>query len=334
MGMEAAPLGDPEAHHELVSALERRMGRTHARMRLGLERDHEAQIFGHGRNFFHIENSYFLQALLRKALKLSGLYWLGQRNAARLCVRENVISAPRLPRSFDGFTLLQISDLHVEFSEEALRYAASAIESLSYDICVLTGDYRALTYGPHAAAIAGLEELCRHIKKPTYAVLGNHDTILMVPELEQLGIKVLLNEAVAIRRGLGEEKIILAGVDDPHFFRADNLEKTVLSVPAGGFSILLSHTPELYRQAANMGFDVMLSGHTHGGQICLPGGIPLKLNAVVPRRLGAGAWQHKALQGYTSRGLGTSIVPVRFNCPPEITLHRLQLGATPSGGGS
>ena len=90
------------------------------------------------------------------------------------------------------------------------------------------------------------------------------------------------------------------------------------------FSILLSHTPEIYRQAAHAGFDIMLSGHTHGGQICLPGGIAVTLDSVLPRRLGSGAWRHGGMTGYTSKGAGCSIIPVRFNCPPEITLHHLK----------
>src|SRR6187401_3241123 len=82
------------------------------------------------------------------------------------------------------------------------------------------------------------------------------------------------------------------------------------------FSILLSHIPEVYRQAAHANFDLMLSGHTHGGQICLPGSIPIKLEAVLPRRMGAGPWQYSHLTGYTSVGAGSSVVPVRLNCPP------------------
>jgi predicted MPP superfamily phosphohydrolase len=71
---------------------------------------------------------------------------------------------------------------------------------------------------------------------------------------------------------------------------------------------------------------MMLSGHTHGGQVCLPGGIPMTLSADLPRKLGSGPWRHHMLQGYTSRGAGTCLVPVRFNCPAEITLHRLEHG--------
>ena len=109
-----------------------------------------------------------------------------------------------------------------------------------------------------------------------------------------------------------------------HFFRVDNIEKAALLIPRGEFSILLSHAPEVFRQAAHADFNLMLSGHTHGGQICLPGSIPIKLEAVLPRRMGSGAWRYNDMIGYTSVGAGSSVVPVRLNCPPEITMHRLR----------
>src|SRR6185437_8553272 len=114
----------------------------------------------------------------------------------------------------------------------------------------------------------------------------------------------------------GGARLHVAGIDDAHYFRVDNIEKAASAIPLGETSILLSHTPEIYRHAAYAGFDLMLSGHTHGGQICLPGGVPLTLDAKLPRRYGAGAWRYNELQGYTSVGAGSSIVAVRFNCPP------------------
>jgi predicted MPP superfamily phosphohydrolase len=87
---------------------------------------------------------------------------------------------------------------------------------------------------------------------------------------------------------------------------------------------LLSHTPETYRHAAYADFNLMLCGHTHGGQICLPGGVPVITDADVPRALARGAWRYQNLVGYTSAGAGSCIVDVRINCPPEITLHRLR----------
>jgi predicted MPP superfamily phosphohydrolase len=116
----------------------------------------------------------------------------------------------------------------------------------------------------------------------------------------------------------------LAGIDDAHFYGSDSIEKAATGMSREEFSVLLSHTPEVYREGERLGFDVMLSGHTHGGQICLPGGIPVTLDARLPRHMGKGAWRYGKLSGYTSVGAGSSIVPVRFNCPPEITLHHFE----------
>ena len=312
MGMEEA----------VLSKLERRLGRLHARLRLGIETDHEAQIFGQGINVFHIENWYSIHSVIRTTLKLIGLYWRGCRNADQVQVRHNYIAMKSLPPRFDGFTLLHISDFHVEMSEGAMRRLAELLPEMSYDVCVLTGDYRSATFGPFDAALEGLARLRSRLKGPIFGVLGNHDTIRMVPGLEAMGIKILLNECENIVRG--DQTIYLAGIDDAHFYRVDNIEKAASEIPENGISILLSHTPEIYRQAAHAGFDLLLSGHTHGGQICLPGSIPITLSSVLPRHMGSGPWKYRDMVGYTSVGVGTSIVPVRINCLPEITLHHLQ----------
>ena len=145
-----------------------------------------------------------------------------------------------------------------------------------------------------------MAELRTCIKGPVYGVLGNHDTIRMVPQLEAMGIRMLLNECETISRD--GEHIYLAGIDDAHFFRADNFDKAAGDIPNNAFAILLSHTPEIYRQAAHAGFALVLCGHTHGGQICLPGGMPITLDSALPRRLGAGAWTYNNMIGYTSVG--------------------------------
>ncbi len=90
----------------------------------------------------------------------------------------------------------------------------------------------------------------------------------MVPGLEEMGIRMLLNECEPISRS--NQAIYLAGIDDAHYYRVDNIEKAATAIPDNGCSILLSHTPEVYLQAAHAGFNLLLSGHTHGGQICLP----------------------------------------------------------------
>lgn len=305
----------------VLSLLEKRLGRRYAQQRLGIEKDHEAQVFGQGINFFHLENLKPSHALIRAVLMASGLYWRGVRNAAKVELRHNAIASPQLPKAFEGYTVLQLSDLHVELSQAAMRQVIALVQDLQYDLCVLTGDYRGDTYGPYDATLEGMAKLRAALKGAVYGVLGNHDTIRLVPGLEAMGINVLLNEAVTIERG--GERIHLAGIDDAHFYRVDNIEKASAAIPADEFSILISHTPEIYRQAAHADFNVLLSGHTHGGQICLPGRVPITLDSVLPRAMGAGPWRYHDMTGYTSVGAGVCIVPVRFNCPPEITLHRL-----------
>ena len=322
--MFQAPKEFYQMHEDPLADLEQRLGRLHARQRLGIETDHEAQVFGQGLTFFHPENSTATQAIIRTVLQLTGLYWRARRNTARVAVRQNDIVSRHLPARFDGFTILHLSDLHVELNEAAMLRVSELVADLNYDLCVLTGDYRFKTYGPFAAALDGVEQVRRHLKGPVYGVLGNHDTIQMVPALEAMGIRMLMNECEVIARD--DQCIYLAGVDDAHFYRMDNIEKAALEIPEGAFSILLSHTPEIYRQAAHAHFALMLSGHTHGGQLCLPGSIPIMLEAVLPRHMGAGRWQYNEMTGYTSVGAGSSVVPVRLNCPPEITLHRLRCG--------
>ena len=309
------------ANEDTLTILEKRLGRRHARQRIGIEKDHEAQVFGQGINFFHIENLRLSHAVIRAILVATGLYWRGVSNAAKVEIKHNPILLPDLPASFDGFTILQLSDLHVDMSETAMERVVGLLGDLRYDVCVLTGDYRGKTYGPYEATLAGMARVRAALKGPIYGVLGNHDTICMVPGLEGMGISMLLNENDSIVRG--GQRIHLVGIDDAHFYRMDNIEKAAAAIPHDEFSILISHTPEVYRQAAHADFNLLLSGHTHGGQICLPGGIPITLDSILPRSMGSGAWKYHDMIGYTSVGAGSSIVPVRFNCPPEITLHHL-----------
>jgi len=311
----------PELTSDAEARLKRRVGRLHLWQRLGIQRDHVTQVFGRGRNFFHIENWYSVHALMRLGMRGVGLYGRGRRNAADIRLTSNHVVIPRLPKAFHGFRLLHLSDIHLDMEHEISHAIAEQVRDADYDLCVITGDFRARTYGDYDATIEAMASLRMHIDRPVYAVLGNHDFIEMVPDLEALNVRVLLNESEVIERN--GALIQLAGIDDPHYYQADNLEKAADAIPPDGVAILLSHSPEIYRHAAHAGFDFMLCGHTHGGQICLPGGLALTYNARCPRALGRGAWRWGSLQGYTSTGAGSCVVPVRFNCPPEITVHRL-----------
>ena len=306
---------------DVTEKLEKRLGRIHAKQRLGIENDYEQRVFGGGLNFFHIENWYSIHSVIRTTLKLTGLYWRGRRNAARIEIRHNDVKLAGLPKAFHGYTILQISDMHVDMNEAALHRLIEILYEIDYDVCVLTGDYRGKTYGPIEETLAGMERVRTHLKEPIYGVLGNHDTIRMLPGLEDLGIRMLLNESIVVERQ--KSRIHFVGIDDAHYYRVDNIEKAAANVPENEISILLSHTPEIYRHAAHANFDLLLGGHTHGGQICLPGGIPITLDSTLPRHMGSGPWQYQNMNGYTSVGMGSSVVTVRLNCLPEITLHHL-----------
>jgi predicted MPP superfamily phosphohydrolase len=308
---------DPQLHDYLVN----RVGKAHLRRRIGVESEHVADRFGQGRTFFHIENWHAAAAFITLALKLTGMSARGRANVLDIQVRHNKLALPHLPESFDGFTLLQLSDLHLDCLAAFPERLAEMISDLEYDVCVLTGDYLFRTHGCHEKAMRGLERVRRNINKDVYAILGNHDSILMTRPIESMDIRLLLNENTGIERD--GYCLYLAGIDDPHYFAVDNLEKAYSGIPDDSASLLLAHSPEIYRHAAYVGFDVMLCGHTHGGQICLPGARALTYNSSAPRYTGAGAWSYDLMQGYTSVGTGSSVVPARFNCPPEITLHQL-----------
>jgi len=319
---------NPEERDELA-ALEPRIGRTHLRQRLGLEGEHEAHVFRKGTHFFHVENWYSIHGLIRGALTLAGLHGRGRRNLLRLQLRRNDVLLPSLPDAFDGYTLLQLSDLHLDIGGALQQRLAERVQSLEYDACVLTGDFRFRTFGPHEPALEALARLRPHLRGPTYAVLGNHDSIRMVPYMERLGIRVLLNESVRIERE--SAALHLAGIDDAHYFRTHSFHRAAHDIPHEACAILLSHTPEPYRLAAHAGFGLMLCGHTHGGQICLPGGVPILTDSDAPRAYARGPWRYDSMVGYTSVGCGASIVDIRLNCLPEVTLHRLRAPAGASG---
>ena len=306
---------------DILQQLEQRLGPVHARQRLGIESERDPRVFGRGLNFFHPENWYSFHSLLEYLLRLSGLYWRGKRNTLDIRVRHNEVGIAGLPRAFDGFSILHMSDLHADLNPPAMQVLSELVSGLEYDVCVLTGDYRASTSGPHEPALRAMAGLCTQFEQPVYGVFGNHDSIRMLPEIESMGVRMLMNEHIRLARD--SDAIYLVGVDDPHYYRVDNVAGAAAKVPADAVSILLSHTPEIYRQAAHAGFELMLCGHTHGGQICLPGGVPLTLDSSCPRYMGSGAWRYGDMQAYTTVGAGSCIVPVRLNCPPEVVVHRL-----------
>ncbi|MGV6858987.1 MAG: metallophosphoesterase [bacterium] len=315
--MTKLPEGRP-----LDALLKGRVSAAHLRQRLGQEADKESHVFTRGRTFFHIENWYSIHSLIKNTLRLGMMLGRGRKNALALTVSRNEIFLPHLPAAFEGYTILHLSDLHLDINGNIPLSLIEKLREVDYDLCVMTGDYRAKTFGPINASLDAMADVVSEMKSEVYGILGNHDSLRMVPALESIGVNMLLNETVEIDRG--GERIQLSGIDDPHYYRVDNIEKAAEEIDKQTVSILLSHTPEVFQQAAHAGYDVYFCGHTHGGQICLPGGIPLMCNVDAPREYCSGNWRYQRMQGYTSKGSGVSVVDVRFNCPPEITLHTLR----------
>ena len=273
-----------------------------------------------GRGSFHLENVHLTRTLLLAALYVTGLLRRGERNALDIRVRRVQLELPDLPMALNGFRILHLSDMHADAIAGLAQGVCDRLEGMEADLCVLTGDYRYDIEGPCAAVYPQMQEIlgCVRATHGILGILGNHDFGEQALQLERMGVRMLMNDSVEVRRN--GASLWVAGVDDPHYYGCDNLPEALARVPQDAFKILLAHSPELYEEAAGLSVNLYLCGHTHSGQICLPGGIPILVNANCPRRLVRGAWRHRRMQGYTSAGIGPSLLPVRFNCPPEIVL--------------
>jgi predicted MPP superfamily phosphohydrolase len=265
----------------------------------------------------------FLIAVFGRFLKLTGLYGLGERNALDIRVNPIEITLPDLPPAFDGYTLLQLTDLHMDSHAPATLRLIEAVDGLTVDAVVLTGDYRVRISGPFEQILPGLEALLGavHARDGVFGILGNHDTVDMMEPFERLGVTMLANQTVTVKRD--GASLHLVGIDDVHYYYTDQAAVALRAAPAG-FKIALIHSPELVREAAAAGVSLYLAGHTHGGQICLPGGWPIITHMAAPRRYSRGLWRSGAMVGYTSTGAGTSGIPVRFNSRSEVALITLR----------
>jgi predicted MPP superfamily phosphohydrolase len=280
----------------------------------------------------HHQNHLVRDRVLWHGLKLFGLYARGEANVRHPVVRRVEFFFDNLPEAFDGFTILHLSDLHIDGLPDLANNLRKRLQALDVDLCVLTGDYRFRTHGPCHQVYAQMAHLLTGIHAPSgvFGVLGNHDCFDMVAAFKHMGLHILVNESWELRRD--DQMIWLAGVDDPHYFGCADVALAFADVPQNAFKLLLVHTPEMYAEAAQARADLYLCGHTHGGQICLPWIGPIETHATCPRRYVRGRWQHGPVQGYTNVGCSASGVPVRFFCPPEIGLLTLHRTAAPMTG--
>lgn len=303
--------------------LERRIGRSHLVLRLQKQVSYSAKSSAGGVKLYWADSDV-VPVVLDIFLRLFCLKKVAVRNATDYCVKEVDVVLKNLPESFSGYRILHLSDLHIGSIADKGYKLQSIIHDLDFDICVITGDFRYDAFGDYNDTIELVDRLVASLpcRDGVLAILGNHDVVEMVPCLEESGIKMLLNESVSIKRG--DDLLWFAGVDDPHFYHTHDLSKSLHSIPETGTTILLAHSSEIMENASLAGVDYYLCGHTHGGQVCLPGGISLVTNSRSKRKYNAGVWEYMGMPGYTSSGAGASCLPVRMFCPPEITLHCLR----------
>lgn len=261
--------------------------------------------------------------VLKLGLQAAGLYGRGVRNALTPAVRTLRLTFPNLPAAFHGFQILHLSDFHIDRNEALAKILPPLLARLSPDLCVFTGDYRFDIMGPCDAIYPHMRRIVASIsaKHGIYGILGNHDAAEVAGALEDMGVRMLVNESAELhRRG---DSLSLAGIDDSFDYRTDNLPLALSAIPPSAFKILLSHSPERYQEAAASGIDLYLCGHTHAGQIRLPHIGSIRHNSKAPRAYSYGHWRSAQMQGYTTSGIGCSSLPVRYNCPPEIVLIEL-----------
>ena len=275
---------------------------------------------------------------MRAALALSGLARLGRANALSPRLTGHVLHLDALPRALEGLRVLQLGDPHWRERTDGAheRGILELVRATPHDLLALTGDLRDRSFGPFDGALAALARVTEASGAPAFAVLGNHDSIRMVGPMRELGVETLVNAHALVRfDDRPGAALAIAGVDDPAWYRLHDLGAATRGIPTGAPTLLLAHTPAVADAVARDHpiVHACLSGHTHGGQIRLPGGVQLARVPGVARDAMAGPWTRPragggTLHGYTTLGCGTSILEARFFCPPELVLHELR--ATPA----
>ena len=303
----------------VLEALERRLGHLYVTQRLGIEADHAADR--KARHVFDLDNRYSAR-MIRAALQLTGLYARGRRNARSIETTPHDALIASLPPAFEGFTILQLSDLHIDMAADFVGVLIDAIGPLDYDLCVLTGDYRARTFGPHDAALAGMRaiatayphgRLCNSRQSrhdPPGPCNGVHGIQVSdqracqdrarrrrTPSRRHRRCAFLSSRRLPSRgRGYSETRLFNSSLPHPR------------SLSTRGRCWLRSDAVRSYPWRSDLS----------------SGGIPVLTEADSPRQFVRGAWRYHDMLGYTSVGAGTCLVDVRLNCRPEVTLHRLR----------
>ena len=282
----------------------------------------------------------FIRLCILGALGLVG--GKGFVNSRSLELVKKKINLKRLPYAFDGLKVGQITDIHAGplVPSELIREGVDLIMEKRPDLIVLTGDFVSgatkilwTSYGGFKQRHYNycMEELAR-LKAPlgVFAVLGNHDfwsgpqvVAKVARGLESIGVRVLRNEAILVERK--GQHLYIVGVDD-YWESSYSLTKALKGIPENACRILLSHNPDVNEDIENLSerIDFIISGHTHGGQVVLPFMGALYIPSPYGQKYRAGLVRDGERQTYISRGLGLFFVPVRINCPADVTVLTLR----------
>jgi predicted MPP superfamily phosphohydrolase len=247
-------------------------------------------------------------------------------------VSEHVIPVAGLPDAFRGLRVVHLTDIHhgLYLPLQAVMDAVELSNRLEPDVVALTGDFitYSRSYIDPVAQVLGMLKARQGI----FATLGNHDFRVgadaMTRALRRNGVDVLRNHNAILRRGA--HSVFVAGIEDLGY-RPD-LTRALRGIPAGAPVILLSHNPGIIRRAARQGVSLVLSGHTHGGQLKLPVVGSIYGKPLERTRFKAGLDAMGQTQIYVSRGIGTVVLPVRYRCPAEIPVFHLQPASSALGG--
>ncbi len=251
----------------------------------------------------------------------TGLAALGYRNAQKIITKQIEITHPNIGSEFNNFKIMFIADFHLNGNPAIIKPIKAILKREQVDIYLLGGDYQVNAFGNYPVVKSLYTELFQDINtSKVYAVLGNHDEYKIAEILNDLGINMLLNEYFKIKRG--QESLTITGIDDSDRYLSHEFPE--LPIEHNDFRILLAHSPNIYKDAQRKGYDLLLAGHTHSGQICYPGGVPIVRFTKFPRKYSYSLWNYKKMQGYTTAGVGNTWINARFFCPPEIVIITLK----------
>jgi predicted MPP superfamily phosphohydrolase len=265
--------------------------------------------------------------LLGRAFAFTPWHARGVRNALDLELTRLDLKVAGLPAAFDGYRILHVSDTHLDNMPALADVAARLLDGIEVDLLALTGDVHGRvrhsldqSVGPLQRTLAGVTVRDRRL-----AVLGNHDPVEMVEALAAIGFETLVNRSTTLTRD--GAAVHVTGLDDVHDFYSP-AARAAVDQKVVGCRIALVHSAEMADHAAAAGCALYLCGHTHAGQVCLPGGRAVFTQLTRCRHAVSGVWREGTMVGYTSPGLGVAPPTVRFNTRGGVAVITLRSGGS------